>query len=85
MSKWEDFDREARMVEMTTRKQAPECVQLLERAIGILADAFEILKIPNISNATMVKASLLIQNFASLKCSIDLALRGYYTQSMNLP
>ncbi len=84
MNTWEDFDREAKIVDEYTKKQSPECVQLLQNAIGLFSEAFAILEKQDTTNATLVKTSLLSQNFASLKCAGDLALRGYYTQSMNL-
>lgn len=84
MNTWEEFDREARSVELATKEQAPECVQLVQDAVGHFADAFAILKISDKTNATKVRLSLLSQNLASLKCAVDLALRGYYNQSVNL-
>lgn len=84
MNTWEDFDREAKSVELATKERAPECVQLLQDAVGHFADAFAIVKISDTTNATKVRLSLLSQNFASLKCAIDLALRGYYNQSVNI-
>jgi len=84
MNTWEDFDREARIVEKDTLKQAPECVQLLQDAVGLVADAFAVQGGSNTNDATVAKMSLLSQNFATLKCTVDLALRGYYIQSMNL-
>lgn len=84
MNTWEDFDREARTVENATKERSPECVQLLQDAVGLIADAFEIADNSCKTDAILVKTGLLSQNFATLKCSVDLALRGYYTQSMNL-
>ena len=84
MNTWEDFEREARTVENATLEQAPECVQLIQDAVGLFADAFAILDNSDTTHATIAKMSLLSQNFATLKCAVDLALRGYYTQSMNL-
>jgi hypothetical protein len=84
MSTWEDFDREAREVEKASKERAPECVQLLQDAVGLLADAFSVGDSSAASNAILTKMSLLSQNFATLKCAVDMALRGYYTQAMNL-
>lgn len=84
MSAWEDFDREAKTVEKSTKEQAPEYVQLLQDAVGLFADAFAIGDNSDTTDATLAKMSLLSQNFTTLKCAVDLALRGYYTQSMNL-
>ena len=84
MNTWEDFDHEARTVGRATKEQAPECVQLLQDAVALLGEGFTISENTHKTDATLVKMSLLSQNFASLKCSVDLALRGYYTQSVNL-
>ena len=84
MNTWEDFEQEARVVEEVTNNQAPEIVRLLQEAAGIFADAFSVGKNPDTTDATIAKMSLLSHNFATLKCSIDLAIRGYYTQSQNL-
>jgi len=84
MNTWEDFEQEARSVEKATKDQAPEIVRLLQEAVGVFADAFSIGENSDTTDATLVKKSLLSQNFATLKCSLDLAIRGYYTQSLNL-
>lgn len=84
MNTWEDFEQEARIVEEYTRDKAPEIVRLLQEAVGIFADAFSVGKNPDTTDATVAKMSLLSHNFATLKCSIDMAIRGYYTQSQNL-
>ena len=84
MNTWEDFDREARTVDNVTKEQAPDCVQLLQDAVGLFGDAFSIADNSNTTDATLAKMCLLTQNFATLKCAVDLALRGYYSQSMNL-
>jgi len=84
MNTWEDFDNESIAVNNITKERAPECVQLLEDAVGLFANAFSIGENLDTSNATIAKMSLLSQNFATLKCAVDIALRGYYTQAMNL-
>ena len=84
MNSWEVFDLEARIVEKDTKEQAPECVQLVQDAVGLFADAFGIGNNSDATGATVTKMSLLSQNFASIKCAVDLALRGYYMQSVNL-
>ncbi len=84
MSTWKDFEQEARIVAEVTNNKSPEIVQLLQETVGIFADAFSVGKNPDTSDATIAKMSLLSHNFANLKCSIDLAIRGYYTQSQNL-
>ncbi|MDP3111945.1 MAG: hypothetical protein Q8M71_07585 [Thermodesulfovibrionales bacterium] len=84
MNTWEDFEREAREVDKLTKDQSPDIVLLLQDAIGLFADAFSIADNSDTTDATMAKMSLLSQNFATLKCAVDLALRGYYSQSMNL-
>jgi len=40
MDTWEDFEREARLVENTTKEQAPEIVKLLQDSVGAFADAY---------------------------------------------
>jgi hypothetical protein len=84
MSTWEDFDNESKAVNSITNERDSDCVMLLQESLGLFADAFSIVENANNTNATVVKMSLLSQNFATLKCAVDIALRGYYTQSMNL-
>ena len=85
MNTWEEFDREAKTVEKATKEQAPECVKLLQDAVGLFADALVIAaEKPGATDAIVAKMSLLSHNFNTLKCSVDLALRGYYNQSVNL-
>lgn len=84
MNTWDVFDHEAIKVDKFTKDQSPDLVQLLQDAIGLFADAFSIADNSDTTDATLAKMSLLSQNFAALKCAVDLALRGYYSQSMNL-
>ena len=84
MNTWEDLDREAREVDKFTKDQASDLVQLLQDAIGLFADAFSIADSSDTTDAALAKMGLISQNFATLKCAVDLALRGYYSQSMNL-
>lgn len=84
MNTWEDFDSEANKVDKFTKDQAPDLVQLLQDAIGLFADAFSIGENNDTTDTTLAKMSLLSQNFTTLKCAVDLALRGYYSQSNNL-
>jgi hypothetical protein len=84
MNAWEDFEQEARAVEKATKDKAPEIVRLLQEAVGVFADAFSVCENSHTTDPTVAKMSLLSQNFATLKCSVDLAIRGYYTQSLNL-
>ena len=84
MDTWEDFDREARTVESFTKAQLLERVQLLQDAVGLFADGFLIANNSDTTDVNKAKMGLLSQNFNTLKCAVDLALRGYYLQSMNL-
>ena len=84
MNTWDDFEKEARLVEKTTSEQESAIVLLLNDSIGLFADAFSVAKKSDSSDATLAKMSLLSHNFGTLKCSVDIALRGYYVQSMNL-
>ncbi len=84
MNTWEDFENEARLVEKTTNEQAPKVVHLLQDAVGLFADAFSVGDNSDTSDAALARMSLLSHNFGTLKCSVDIALRGYYVQSMNL-
>ena len=59
-------------------------MQLLQDSIGLLAIAFPIAKSPVNNDSTLAKMGLLSHNFNTLKCSTDLALRGYYLQSQNI-
>lgn len=86
MNTWEDFDCDARNVEKFTKIKLPDRVQLLQDAVELFADAFSIISADttDITDVNKAKMSLLSQNFNTLKCAVDLALRGYYSQSMNL-
>lgn len=84
MGTWEDFEREARLVENITKEQAPEIVKLLQDSVGVFADAFSVSNNQDTKDSALAKMSLLSQNFTTLKCSVDIAIRGYYTQAMNL-
>jgi len=84
MNTWNDFEKEARVVDKTTSEQEPGVVLLLQDSIGPIADAFSVGNNLDTSDATLAKMSLLSHNFATLKCSVDIALRGYYSQSLNL-
>jgi len=84
MNTWNDFEKEARLVEKTTCEKEPELMFLLQDSVGLFADAFSIGNSLDTSEATLVKMSLLSHNFGTLKCSVDIALRGYYVQSLNL-
>jgi hypothetical protein len=84
MNTWEDFEKDARLVEKATNEQAHDVVQLLQDAVGLFADAFSIANSPDTSDATTAKMSLLTHNLNTLKCSVDIAFRGYYVQSLNL-
>ena len=67
MNTWEDFEKEARLVEKTTNEQQPNVVHLLQDAIGIFADAFSVGDNQDTSDATRAKMSLLSHNFGTLK------------------
>lgn len=84
MNTWNTFEKEAMTVVKTTNEQEPEIVLLLKDSIGLFAGAFSIENNSNASDATSAKMSLLSHNFGTLKCSVDIALRGYYVQSLNL-
>lgn len=84
MNSWDDFEKEARLVEKTTFEQEPKIVRLMKDSIGIFADGFSAAKGSDSSYEVLAKMSLLSHSFATLKCSVDMALRGYYVQSMNL-
>ena len=84
MNTWEEFEQEAISVEKVTKEQTTEVVKLLQDAVGVFADAFSVCDNSDTTDATLAKMSLLSQNFATLKCSVDIALRGYYAQALNL-
>lgn len=84
MNIWEELEKDARIVEKATIEQTNEIVQLLYDAVGLFAQAFSVANAPDTSDVTIVKMSLLCHSFNTLKCSVDLALRGYYVQSLNL-
>jgi hypothetical protein len=82
-STWDSLDIEAEQVAITTNKQAFEICSLLKNAISALADGFTEAEIKD-SESTCAQQGLYSQNMNSLKCSTDLAMRGYYTQSTGL-
>ncbi len=84
MNTWDDFEKEARLVEKNTCEQESEIVSLMKNSIGIFADGFYAAKGADSSDEALAKMSLLSHSFGTLKCSVDMTLRGYYVQSMNL-
>ena len=84
MNTWKEFDREAIKVDKFTKDQEPVLVRLLQDAVGLFAEAFSIGNNMATSDTAIAKMSLLSHNFATLKCAVDLALRGYYSQSNSL-
>jgi len=50
MNTWNDFEAEAQLAEKTTRAQEPQLVLLLQDSIGLFADAFAIMRIPEESD-----------------------------------
>jgi len=82
-STWHSLDQEAEAVAATTIGAAGETCSLLERGVSTLADGLAAAEMKD-SDATRVQMGLLSQSLNSLKCSVDLARRGYYTQSMGL-
>jgi len=83
MGTWVSLEEEAVQVATVTREKNKSTCELLERALSTLADGFEIVARED-TKATRVQMGLYSQNLNSLKCSIDLAYRGYYTQAVNL-
>lgn len=81
---WNDLERDAKLVEEITAKEAYDIMELLQESIGLLANAFEISKCPDNSDATLARMGLLGHNFNTLNCSTNLAFRGYYLQSLNI-
>jgi hypothetical protein len=82
-STWHSLDTEADAVAVATVSAEAKTCALFERAIATLADGFTSAEIKD-SDAARVRMGLLSQNLNSLKCSVDIAKRGYYTQSMGL-
>ena len=80
---WHSLETEAVNVAATTIQQAPDLYVLMQEVLSTLADGFLSATVPDTS-ATRAKLGLFSQNLNSLKCSVDLAMRGYYTQSTNL-
>ncbi len=83
ISTWHSLDTEADAVAVVTVSAEAKTCALLERAIATLADGFTSAEIKE-SDAASVRMGLFSQNLNSLKCSVDIAKRGYYTQSMGL-
>lgn len=81
---WNDFEKDGLLVKEITKGQATGTVQLIQDSIGLLAIAFPIAKSTDNNDSTLAKMCLLTHNFNTLKCSTDLALRGYYVQSQNI-
>jgi len=82
-STWTSLNIEAERVEITTNQQATEICSLLKNATSTLADGFTEAEIKG-SKAAYAQQGLYSQNMNTLKCSVDLAMRGYYTQSTGL-
>lgn len=83
-STWQEFDEEAEKVAEITNRQIPDICALIQDGFSVLADGFKYAEAPDASDSSMVRMALFTQNLGSLKCSIDFAMRGYYTQSINL-
>lgn len=82
-STWHSLDEEADRVTFTTNQQAVGTCSLLKKAISVLADGFTEAEAKGTDSAS-AQAGLFSQNLNSLKCSADLSMRGYYTQSTGL-
>ena len=82
-STWDSLDAEAEKVKNLTNQQLPEICSVLKNAISTLADGFLEAEIKG-EDAAHAQQGLYSQNLNSLKCSVDLAMRGYYTQSTEL-
>ena len=82
-STWHSLDAEAERVTSTTNQEASETCSLLKNAVSVLADGFTEAEVKG-TDAACAQAGLLSQNLNSLKCSVDLSIRGYYTQSTGL-
>jgi len=82
-STWESLDTEAEKIEIATNQQLPQICSLLKNAISTLADGFLKAEIKG-EDSAHAQQGLYSQNLNSLKCSVDLAIRGYYTQSTGL-
>ncbi len=67
---------------MSAQQSKSICI-LLQGALSTLADGFTEVELQN-TRSTHAQMGLFSQNLNSLKCSIDLATRGYYTQSIDL-
>jgi hypothetical protein len=82
-STWQSLEAEADNVAAITAQQEPGVSRLIQEMISTLADGFTAAKVADTS-ATRAQMGLFSQNLNSLKCSVDMAMRGYYTQSTNL-
>jgi hypothetical protein len=82
-STWDSLETEAGKTELNTNQQLPQICSLLKNAISFLADGFLESEVIN-EGAAQAQQGLFSQNLNSLKSSVDLAMRGYYTQSMDL-
>ncbi len=83
ISTWDSLDSEADAVALMTGREATDICALLQQAVSTLADGFTSTELED-SDATRVRMGIFSQNLNSLKCGVDLAKRGYYTQSMGL-
>jgi hypothetical protein len=82
-STWDSLDTEAEKVKNLTKQQLPEICLVLKDAISTLADGFLEAEVKS-GDAAQAQQGLYSQNLNSLKCSVDLAMQGYYTQSTGL-
>lgn len=80
---WTSLEGEALAVFRTTDAQAGSLCTIIRDAIGTMADGYLIPEITR-SDAFDAQMGLFSQNLNSLKCSADLAFRGYYTQCLGL-
>jgi len=83
ISTWHSLDAEAEAVAVATVSAEAETCAHLESAVATLADGFTSTELVD-SDVTRVRMGLFSQSLNSLKCGVDLAKRGYYTQSMGL-
>lgn len=81
-STWHSLDADAAEVTSTTERIAASTCSLLKGVISTLADGFTEAQIKG--EPARAQAGLFAQNMNTLKCAVDLTIRGYYTQAMGL-
>lgn len=84
MDYWHKVEEEASKTKEKTLANSEKTWQLLRDAITLYAEGFPLAKTREETAAALAKMGLISQNFNFLKAATDLAVKGYYIQSISL-